>query len=146
MALLTDSDLAGCGSLMACDQARDGGVVASDGLANNRWAATSCWLGALFTGFVLPVALLLATWRDRGSLTRRHAMAASIVWIIALALYLPIFFIGIWIPAFNGHPPQAWAVIGAVAIAVTSWVATAVGLIAVWRTPRHPSAAVATDT
>ena len=46
-------------------------------------------VGALFSGGLVRAILLVLTSQDRGSLNRRHALAASIVWGTTMTSYPP---------------------------------------------------------
>lgn len=111
--------------------------MAGEPTADNPWAAAVSWVGAPFTGGLVPLALLLATWKDRGSLTRRHALAATTLWAVLMAVYLPVFFFGMFLPAFQGEPPRTWAIAVAIACFVISWGAVAVGVAMVVRSTRN---------
>ena len=111
--------------------------MADASVGNNPWAAAACWAGAPFSGGLVPVVFLIVTWNERGSLTRRHALAASVLWVSLIAIYVPVFVIGMFIPAFQGEPPRPWAMAIAVAFFVTSWIATIVGCVAVFVATRR---------
>lgn len=95
--------------------------MAGGPIADNPWAAAASWVGAPFSGGLLPLGLLLATWYDRGSLTRRHALAATALWAVLMAVYIPVFLLGMLLPAFRGEPPRTWAIAVAVAFLAISW-------------------------
>lgn len=111
--------------------------VAAPDVADNAWAAATCWLGGLVTGPVAPAVLLAVTWKARASLTRKHALAATVLWSALVAIYLPVFVFGMFLPAFYGDPPRWWAIAIAVTLIAISWAATAVGLLLVWRSARR---------
>lgn len=113
-------------------------------VADNRWAAAACWAGAPFSGGLVPMVLLIITWKYRGSLTRRHALAATMLWAVLLAIYLPVFLFGWFIPGFNGNNPDALAVAIVLALFVMAWAAAAIGVLVVWVSSRHPSAPAST--
>lgn len=100
-------------------------------IADNPWAAASVWVGAVFSGGLVPLVFLIITWKDKGSLTRRHAVAATVLWAVLMAIYIPTFIFGMFIPAWSGEPPRTWAVVTAVAFAVISWSTTIGGLVLV---------------
>lgn len=112
-------------------------------IADNPWAAAACWAGAPFSGGLVPVALLIITWKNRGSLTRRHALAATLVWAVLLAIYLPAFLFGWFIPAFSGTGPEPWAVTTVVALFVMAWTTAVIGVVVVWVSSRRTTAAPA---
>ncbi len=105
--------------------------MAESSVGNNPWAAAACWAAAPFSGGMAPAIFLIVTWKERGSLTRRHALAATVLWAGLIATYLPVFFIGFFLPAFNGDAIPTWAVAIAVAWFVISWIATIVGCVLV---------------
>ena len=111
--------------------------MAGESVADNPWAAAACWVGALFSGGLVPLILLIVTWKDRGSLTRRHALAATALWAVLMATYIPVFFLGMFLPAFQGEAPRSWAVAVAVAFFVISWGAAVVGVAVVLRSARR---------
>lgn len=119
-------------------------VTGATSTADSPWTAAACWLGALFMGPLVPAIVLGITWRARGSLARRHALAATVLWTVLLAVYLPVFVIGMFIPAFHGESPRWWAIALAILVALTSWTATVVGLLLVFRSTRSttPTAGV----
>lgn len=111
--------------------------MAGEPTADNPWAAAASWVGAPFSGGLVPLGLLLATWNDRGSLTRRHALAATALWSVLMGVYIPVFVLGMLLPAFHGDPPRTWAIAVAVAFLVISWGAAAVGVALVVRSARR---------
>jgi hypothetical protein len=111
-------------------------VTGATATADSPWTAAACWLGALFMGPLVPAIVLGITWRARGSLARRHALAATVLWTVLLAVYLPVFVVGMLIPAFHGESPRWWAIAVAIVVALTSWTATAVGLLLIWKAAR----------
>src|SRR5690606_6518871 len=110
--------------------------MAGEPVADNPWAAAACWVGAPFSGGLVPLVLLIVTWKDRGSLARRHALAATALWAVLMAIYIPVFFLGMLLPAFQGEPPRTWAIAVAVAFFVISWGAAVVGVAVVFRSAR----------
>lgn len=104
-------------------------------LTQNPWAAAACWVGAPFGGLI-PGVLLVVTWRDRGCLVRRHALAATIFWVALLAIYVPVFLLGILVPAFHRDPISGWVVATVAGLFVVSWLATGLGAAAVHRSVR----------
>ncbi len=116
------------------------GDVSTGEIAENPWAAGVCWIGAPFGGLI-PVVLLAVTWGDRVSLVRRHALAATALWCVLIAIYLPAFVFGLFIPAFNRESPPSWAIAVVAGVVVVSWAATVIGVSSVIRTVRRRSAA-----
>ena len=110
--------------------------MAGEPIADSPWAAAASWVGAPFSGGLVPLVLLIVTWKDRGSLTRRHALAATALWAVLMAIYIPTFFLGMFLPAFQGEPPRTWAIAVAVAFFVISWGAAVVGAAVVLRSAR----------
>jgi hypothetical protein len=86
------------------------------------------------------MVLLIITWKNRGSLTRRHALAATLLWAVLLAIYVPVFAFGWFVPAFNGNSPDTWAVATTVALFAVGWAAAVIGALVVWLSSRHRSA------
>ena len=113
-------------------------------IAENPWAAGACWIGAPFGGLI-PGVLLAVTWRDRGSLVRRHALAATTLWCVLIAIYLPAFVFGLFIPAFNRESPPSWAIAAVAGVVVVSWAATVVGVSSVIRSVRRRSASTSPE-
>lgn len=111
--------------------------MAGEPIADNPWAAAASWVGAPFSGGLVPLVLLIITWKDRGSLTRRHALAATELWAVLMAIYIPTFFLGMFLPAFQGEPPSTWAIAVAVAFFVIAWGAAVVGAAVVLRSARR---------
>jgi len=107
--------------------------------ARSVGAAVICWLGALFTGPIAPIILLVIVRNDRVTPTRAHAIAATVVWGFSSAIYLPVFVFGIFLPSFyrDSGGPRPWAVLVALAIAATTWIATCIGLVVVYRQQRR---------
>jgi hypothetical protein len=115
-------------------------VNGSELAADSAWTAAACWLGGLFTGPVVPGVVLVMSWRARGSLVRRHALAATVMWSALLAVYLPVFLFAMFLPALHGDPPPWWSLAVAGAVVVISWTGTATGLILAWRAGRREAA------
>lgn len=107
--------------------------------ARSVGAAVICWLGALFTGPIAPIVVLVLGRNDRVTPTRAHAIAATAVWGLSSAIYLPVFLFGILLPSFyrDSGGPRPWALLVALAIAATTWIATCVGLVVVYRQQRR---------
>ncbi len=111
--------------------------MAGEPVADNPWVAAACWAAAPLSGGLVPLVLLIVTWKDRGSLTRRHALAATALWAVLMATYIPVFLLGMFLPAFQGEPPRTWAIAVAVAFFVISWGAVVVGVAVVLRSARR---------
>ena len=106
-------------------------------MKDNPWAAIGCWIFAAFTGGLVAFIVLVLTWRDYGSLLRKHAALASTIWAIILAIYLPTFAFGLFWPALRGNNPAGWVIWVAVGSVVVGWGSAAVGAFVVWRNHRH---------
>lgn len=104
---------------------------------DSAWIAAACWLGALITGPIVPGVVLVMSWNARGSLVRRHALAATVMWSVLLAVYLPVFLFGMFLPALHGDPPPWWTLAVAGVVIVVSWTGTAIGLGLAWKAGRH---------
>ena len=118
--------------------------MANESIADSPWAAASVWVGALFSGGLVPLTFLIITWKNKGSLTRRHAVAATSLWAVLMAIYVPVFFFGMFVPALSGEPPRNWAVAVAAAFIVISW-STAIGgaVVVLVSARREPPSGVA---
>ncbi len=94
-----------------------------------------CWLGALFTGPVAPAIVLVMSRHHRESPTRAHAIAATVLWTVALGVYLPVFVFAIFLPSLDRDSggPSPWAFLVAAGIAVSTWTATLIGLVVIYR-------------
>lgn len=108
---------------------------AQDSFTDTIAAPLVCWLGALFTGPVAPAIVLIISRHQRGSPTRAHAIVATIVWTVALAVYLPVFFFAIFLPSFDRDSggPDVWAFLFAVGVALTTWIATLIAMVVIYR-------------
>jgi hypothetical protein len=76
--------------------------------------------------------LLGVSWSKRASLARQHALAATVMWAAALAVWLPVFFFGIVV---RGDDPATGAVIVAVALGAATLVVSIVGVVTALRAP-----------
>jgi hypothetical protein len=83
--------------------------------------------------------MVAVTWQHRETPSRAHAITATVIWSVLLAIYLPVFVVGIFLPSLenNSTGPRLWAVVVAIVIALTSWICTAAGLLVVHRQYRR---------
>lgn len=100
--------------------------------ANDRWMAAASWVGWACGGPILPVVILAVSWPQRESLARRHALLASVVYVVTLAVWLPVFLFGILL---RPESPAPVAVIVGVALTVGMLVVSLVGVVVALRSP-----------
>lgn len=100
--------------------------------SNDRWMAAVAWAGWLFGGPLLPVVVLAVSWSNRESLARLHSTVASIVWIVAVLVWLPVLAFGI---VMQADDPDPLAVLMAVFLGVAMVILSIVGGVVALRAP-----------
>jgi hypothetical protein len=82
------------------------GVVQAAEDSNDRVMAAVAWGGALMAGPLVPGAVWLISRQQPGSLARREARFATIVWGLVVAVWVPVVLFGLMIPAFTTEPSE----------------------------------------
>ena len=89
------------------------------------------WSGIFCGGFLIPVVLLAINWSKIDSLARHHALIATVMWCVVLAVYVPASF---WMVFVSRGPTALFWIIWVVAVTVTLGM-SAVNAIRAWRAP-----------
>lgn len=94
--------------------------------------AVVAWSGLVVMGPVPPVVVLIVSWSKRGSAARRHALAAVVMWVVILAVYLPVWVVGVMM---HLDRPETYAIVVAVVCFVVTLCISTVGALLAWRMP-----------
>jgi len=98
---------------------------------SDKWQAAGAWGGVVVGGPVVPIVILVLNWSRRDSLARAHAKVATIVWLVALALYLPML-----VRMFsNRFTPDAGFFVVLLLVLVITWGSAIVGAVKAFRSP-----------
>lgn len=93
---------------------------------DDRRIAVVTWIGLFVGGPILPVILLIITWARRGSLARRHATAACLMWLVLLGIWVPVVVSQLMLSTTE---PGAWVVALAAALFAIALLCSITGLI-----------------
>jgi hypothetical protein len=103
---------------------------------SDKWQAAGAWAGIFVGGPIVPIVILALNWSKTGSLARRHAKVATIIWVVVLAVYVPMV---LRIFTSPGAPDAAFFVVLAIVVVVT-WGSAIVGVVQALRAPVAPPA------
>lgn len=106
--------------------------------SNDRWMAAGAWVGWACGGPLVPLVLLAVSWSKRDSLARRHALAATVMWAVALAIWLPVLTVGVFL---RPSDPAVYAVVVAVGLGLGTLGLSVAGAILALRSPLVAQAA-----
>ena len=112
--------------------------------SNDRVMAVVAWGGAMLAGPLVPGVVWVVSRHQTGSLARREAKFATIVWGIVLAIWVPVVVFGLMVPAFttepseNDAPPVGLLFVGLVLV-VVSWTISITGLSRSLRSTVRPA-------
>lgn len=103
-------------------------------LGDKRLAAI-VWGGLFSGGPLLPIAIFIVTRSRAGSLAKRHAVAAFLMWLLLPSVWLPAVLYQVFIARGN---PGVWFIALAGAIMLTILTCSVVGFVLAVRAPIAP--------
>ena len=112
--------------------------------SNDRILAAVAWGGAIMSGPVAPGAIWVIARRQPESLALRFARPATVFWVVVLLIYVPVWLIGLMIPAVTAEPgtefsPSAWFWITIGVLIPVAWLVSAIGVVAALRSRVLPA-------
>jgi len=107
-------------------------AVAED--ADDRSMAAIAWGGAFFSGPVAPAIVWGLSRQRMESLARRQGRMATIVWTIALGIWIPTMVLGLVVPAITAEQADAvpfpmWVLAIYLPVVIVSWTFSITGLV-----------------